>query len=264
MKPTTFSPDFIRHHRLIAGMPKWAAESAEMAALSEDIRERGIDQPLVVCTTEDGVEEPGYLFLLDGRHRLQGAMLAGLTEVPVIYRDEADAVAIIFSSITQRRHFGKGALAYLLYPVMAADAPTHGGDRKSKSTESTLILDLCVRAGFSRDLYFQAKGVHEVFAKRDDLRSEYESRILAGEIGLGACLAGLAGKQATEGKSRNDRPPELLLRAGLSDLRKRAELWDRLDEEARKAVAYDAADTVLAMPEDVRATIIKVLRNAAK
>lgn len=251
-------------HRLIQGMPIWADNSPEMAALVEDVRERGIDQPVIVCRTEDAGETPGYKYLLDGRHRHRAATLAGLDKIPFIERDEDDALGIIFSSITQRRHFGKGALAYLLYPVMSAKAPGHGGDRKSKLTESTLILDLCVRAGFSRDLYFQAKALHEAFAKRADLREDLEPRILVGDIGLGACLAGIAGKDATEGKTRTDRAPEQLIFDGFADLKTRFSRWEKIEPQARRAIAHEAADVFTHLPEEVQDAVLKALRAARK
>jgi ParB-like nuclease domain len=274
MKTILISPDQIKWHHLIQDMPCWTTASPEMSALVEDIQERGIDQPLIVCETEgcEGADDTYYL--LDGRHRHRGAQAAGLDKVPVIVRPEEDAVGIIFSSITQRRHFGKGALAYLLYPVMCADAMSHGGDRRSKSTqstlkkkpalESTLILDLCVRAGFSRDLYFQAKSLHQAFGKRPDLREEYEPRILAGEIGLGACLAGLAGKEATHGGNRNDRPPEQLVFDTFTDLRNRFSRWEKIEPTHRKAICHEAADTVLALPHEVQESILKALRASRK
>jgi hypothetical protein len=274
MKTTTLSPDLIQWHRLIQGMPRWADNSPEMAALSEDVKERGIDQPLIVCRCQDGAESPGWYYLLDGRHRHRASILSGLTAVPVVERQEEDAVGIIFSSITQRRHYGKGALAYLLYPVMAAQAVPNGGDRRSKSTqstlkkseltESTLILDLCIRAGFSRDLYFQAKSLHQAFDARPDLRDDYEPRILTGEIGLGACIAGLAGKEATGGSSRNDRPPEQLVFDTFSDLRNRFSRWEKIEPTQRKAICHEAADTVLSLPNEVQESILKALRAARK
>lgn len=264
MKTINIPPDQIQWHRLIQGMPCWAENSPEMSALTEDVTERGIDQPLIVCQTQDGGEVPGFYFLLDGRHRHRAASLGGLDKVPVVVRDEADAVGIVFSSITQRRHYGKGALAYLLYPVMCASAPEGPGRPKKSSIESTIILDLCVRAGFSRDLYFQAKSVHQAFEKRPDLREEYEARILAGEIGLGACVAGLAGKEATAGGSRNDRPPEQLVFDTFTDLRNRFSRWEKIEPTHRKAICHEAADTVLALPAEVQESILKALRAARK
>jgi hypothetical protein len=267
MKPILqHSPDFIQWHNLIRSMPRWADESPEMAALVEDVRERGIDQPLIVCLTDGGGETPGDYYLLDGRHRHRAAILAGLTSVPVVERDESEALGIVLNSITQRRHFSKGALAYLCYPVLEAAALPHGGDRKSKSTQSTLIdtETLCSRSGFGRDLYFQARRVHEVFARRPDLREEYEPRILSGDMGLGACVAGLAGKESTEGTKRQDRPPEKLLIDGFQAIETRFRAWDKLEGSARRDVADRAVETILSLPDEVQDTLLRALRAARK
>lgn len=260
MKTINLSPDQIQWHELIQDMPCWAANSPEMSALIEDIQERGIDQPLIVCQ----VDGDDMYSLLDGRHRHRAAQQAGLDQVPVIVRAEEDALGIIFSSITQRRHFGKGALAYLLYPVMCASAVPNGGHRKAQLIESTVVLDLCVRAGFSRDLYFQAKTLHQAFDKRPDLREEYEPRILAGEIGLGACIAGLAGKEATAGNARNDRAPEQLVFDTFTDLRTRFSRWEKIEPSQRKAICHEAADTILTLPGEVQDSILRALRAARK
>ena len=140
----------------------------------------------------------------------------------------------------------------------------NGGHRKAQLTESTVVLDLCVRAGFSRDLYFQAKSLHQEFEKRPDLREEYEPRILTGEIGLGACIAGLAGKEATHGGNRNDRPPEQLVFDTFTDLRTRFSRWEKIEPSQRKAICHEAADTVLSLPNEVQESILKALRAARK
>jgi hypothetical protein len=262
------SPDFIQWHSLIRTMPRWADESPEMAALVADIQERGIDQPLIVCRTDDGAEVPGDFFLLDGRHRHRAAILAGLTQVPIIERDESEALGIVLGSITQRRHFSKGALAYLCYPVIeAAAVPKENYLKKGpKSIQSTTgnVEELCARSGFSRDLYFQARKVHEAFARRPDLREEYEPRILSGEMGLGACVAGLAGKESTEGAKRQDRPPEQLLFDGFAAISVRFRAWDKLEGSTRRAVADRAVETILALPDEVQDSLLRALRAARK
>ena len=271
MKTILISPDQIQWHELIQDMPCWASTSPEMSALAEDIQERGIDQPLIVCQ----VDGDDMYSLLDGRHRHRAAQAAGLGEVPVIVRPEEDAIGIIFSSITQRRHFGKGALAYLLYPVMCANVQPKEknllrGPKSTQSTsgkssiESTIILDLCVRAGFSRDLYFQAKTLHEAFDKRPDLREDYEPRILTGEIGLGACIAGMAGKVSTEGKHRQDSSPKQLIEQAFESIQIRFRFWEKLEVDDRRDVQDRAIETVLQLPEEVQESIARAIRLSRK
>lgn len=255
---STLNVDHISEHPLIAHLPRWDSKSAELTALADDVGAHGIHQPLIVTSEQH--------LLVDGRHRLMAARLAGIPEVPVIFCDEKEVADIVLGTLAHRRHFSKGALAYMSYPVLAAMQTSHGGDRKSKSIQSTLKSAelIAYDLGFGRDLFFQAKQLHEKFAEREDLREEYEPRILAGEIGLGACIAGLAGKQATAGGTRNDRPPEQLVFATFSDLRSRFSRWEKIEPANRKAICHEAADTILALPEEVQESILKALRAARR
>jgi hypothetical protein len=262
----TIPIDHILFHRLVQGLPGLMPEdSREFAALSDDIADRGIDQPLIVTALENGGGSPGYVYLVDGRNRFKAARAAGLSEVTVEEVEEVDAPGIILATLIHRRHYGKGALAYLAYPLAAK--PGHGGDRKSKSTQSTLISveEIAIRLGFSRDLFFQAGKVWEVFGRRPDLREKFEPRILSGEIGLGACVAGLASSEATTGSDRQDRSPYQLITDTFSALNKRFDQrWEKLEGSARLAVQEEAASAVLAWPEEVQQAIAKAIKAGGR
>lgn len=265
--PTHHPTDAILEHTLLAGVPRWSDGSPELRALAEDIEARGIDQPLIVTTTDaDGTKQAGTYFLLDGRHRLAAARQAGLAKVPVVLRDDADPAGIVLGTLTQRRHFNKGALAYLCFPVLEATAAAHGGNRRSKSTESTLIgvEDIATRCGFGRDLYFQAKKAHEIFRRRPDLREHFEPLILTGQVGLGAAIAGCAGQEATKGQGRQVQPPEQLLFAAFEAVTVRFRSWDKLEGTARREVADRAIETVLALPPEVQESIGRALRASRR
>lgn len=176
-------------HPLVETMPRWADDSAELRALAQDIGDRGIDQPIIVCSTVNG-QEDGFLYVIDGRHRHMGAKRAKLAEVPVIVVPEADAPEIITQSIVQRRHYTKGALAYMLAPMLEAthqaaaqrrfknlipDAANRGksfvsASETRKPTQSGYgkFEDFVRSLGFSDDLLRQARAVRTHFAKSDD------------------------------------------------------------------------------------------------
>lgn len=247
-KPTTLPIESIAESELLQRLPGiWSDNSPEMLGLAEDVLAHGIHEPLVVMETDhDGSDYPGYVFLIDGRHRLQAARLAGLTEVPVIYRPAEEAADIILSTLVHRRHYSKGALAYLSYPIVADKLKnaTHGGARRSRPTESVLnTLDsVAASLGLSSDTLLQARGVHDMFRRSPSLKEEFEPRILSGEIGLGACLAGLRGKETTEG-GRRSAPDYLginakgeicgLLPKSLVTMSNGFQTWGDLDAEAR-------------------------------
>lgn len=264
--PTHHPTDAILEHALLSGVPRWSDGSAELRALADDIAARGIDQPLIVTTRDaDGSTDRGTYFLLDGRHRLAAACLAGIAKVPVVVRDDADPTGIVLGTLTQRRHFNKGALAYLCYPVLEATAADGPGRPKKLSIQSTIsVPDLCDRCGFGRDLYFQAAKAHEIFRRRPDLREHFEPLILTGQVGLGAAIAGCAGQEATAGKSRNTQPPEQLLLAGFEAIEVRFRAWGRLEGSARRAVTDRAIETVMGLPPEVQESIARALRAARR
>lgn len=244
-KPTTLPIESIAESELLQRLPGiWSDNSPEMLGLAEDVLAHGIHEPLVVMETDhDGEGHPGYVFLIDGRHRLQAARLAGFSEVPVIYRPAEEAADIILSTLIHRRHYLKGALAYLSYPIVASKLQQGAGRPKKLPTQSVISLDsLAASLGLSSDTLLQARGVHDMFRRSPSLKEEFEPRILSGEIGLGACLAGLRGKETTEG-GRRSAPDYLginakgeicgLLPKSLVTMSNGFQTWGDLDAEAR-------------------------------
>jgi hypothetical protein len=199
--------------------------------------------------------------LVDGRHRLAAARAAGLAKVPCIVRAENEAVGIILHSLVDRRHLSKSAQAYLCYPVLAANHSTHGGARRSTSIESTLksAEALGAKLGFSRDLFFQARAVHERFASRPDLRERFEPSIMEG-AGLGAVLAGMAGQEATLKKPKRVTAPEQLLFDSFRDISIRFERWDHIPPPKRREVAARFCDMATALPYEVQAEVAATLQ----
>jgi hypothetical protein len=252
-------PKTLSVHELLADVPCWTDGSEDMQSLAADIAARGIDQPIIVTQGD------GAFLVIDGRHRLRAACLAGLSEVPVVVRDEGQALEIILGSLTQRRHFNKGALAYLCYPVLEAATHASSGRPQKSSPQATISAEeACARFGFSRDSYFRAAKAHEIFRRRPDLREHFEPLILTGQVGLGAAIAGCAGHDATKGQARNTQPPEQLLLAGFEVIEVRFRAWDKLEGTARRVVTDRAIETVMGLPEEVQESIARALRAARR
>ncbi len=66
--------------------PRTKFDQADLEELAESIKEVGIIQPIVVRKDETGYE------IIAGERRYQASKLAGLSEVPVVVRDETDDV----------------------------------------------------------------------------------------------------------------------------------------------------------------------------
>lgn len=250
------SADDLTVHPILENVPMMDDTSADWAALVLDISERGIDQPVIIDEQDR---------IMDGRHRWAAGQQAGV-DIPCVVKPSAAAGDIVLHSLLNRRHYNKGAMAYVSYPVIAALVPQHGGNRKSKSTESTLKSadDLCDSLGFSRDLFFQAKQLHEAFANRPDLRAKFEGKILGGEIGLGACLAGIAGKESTERQPRKDRPAFELLGEAVEQMELRFAYWPKLEGSKRTQIVNRVVGSVLKWPDDIKEEIQSALSAANK
>ena len=251
----------ISFHPLIQSLPRWADDSEDLLGLAADIRERGIDQPLICSRTSGGKGETGVLYLLDGRHRFFGAQMGGLKAVPVIVRQETEAQGIVLNSLAQRRHYTKGALAYLSYPVIVGSVYQGPGQPKKESSIQSTILQsaeaIAAKLGFGRDLFFQARDLHKRFAKSPALREEFEPRVLTGEIGLGACIAGIAGKEATDGKQRPQYEMQELLSQAFRTVSIRVKReWEKIPAAARLAVAQKTVEEICEWPED----LLKVIK----
>lgn len=261
-------PSLIKFHSLVRDMPRWEDDSQEMQSLVADVKVRGIDQALIVTKTDRGVEAPGYYFLIDGRHRLIGGRFAELKKVPVIVRDEKDAVDVILGSLVHRRHFtSKGALAYLSYPVIADAVEKNkskraGNFRKTELPPVRLTAEeMCERLGFGHDLYLQAKQVHEIFDKDPGYKELKEQHVLSGESGLGAVIAGFAGRASTAGKAKPDSNYLCLAENGkltglmpkaLISLRNGFKSWSKLDFAARGKLKEEWETLLESLPEDLR------------
>ena len=83
---------YIPHAELHAfkGHPFLVRDDDAMKSLVESVKDRGVDQPAIVCPREDG----GYE-LVAGHRRQQAAVLAGYANIPCIVRNMTDDEAIL-------------------------------------------------------------------------------------------------------------------------------------------------------------------------
>lgn len=264
----------IAFHPLIQILPRWADDSEDLLALAADIRERGIDQPLICSRTSGGKGESGVLYLLDGRHRFFGAQMGGLKSVPVIVRQEEEAQSIVLNSLAQRRHYTKGALAYLSYPVISGTVYKQPGrPKKELPTELAIISggkisceQAAAKLGFSRELFRQAGDLHERFAEHPELKQQFEPRLLSGEIGLGHCIAGIGGKIATDGKEIGQTVmTELLADAFKSVVIRVKRDWQKITHTDRLGLAKSTVELIVQKwPGELHESLYEALKEKLK
>lgn len=259
---TTRDPRELTIHPAAKLQPEWAEDDARFERLVEDVRDRGITVPIIV-DKEDRV--------VDGRHRRRAAARLQLAEVPVTVCEPDEVASIILATLIQRRHFTPGQIAYLAFPAfesayeesrrrrMAALKRDPNGLKPAKTVEA-----LAEEIGVSRDLFLQAAKVHAIFAKDQEAWQLFEPRILDPDrpAGLGAIIAGIAGRNATVEQARPE-PKQLDLFLDVwSTLKTRFKTWEKADEKTRRDVFAPAiVETVKAMPADLRQALRKAIDN---
>jgi hypothetical protein len=216
--------------------------------------------------------------VVDGETRRQGAIAAGLDDVPVEFVDDGEVNTIIYREMLLRRNLTKGALAYLVVRTGILDGAFQEACQRQKavlkkgqvlrndSVVTGTIEEVAAGMGLSRDLLFQARKVLAIFADDDAYRVDIEPKIIAGEVGLGAVIAGHAGRKTTAGVERIDRPQEILFKTGLRTLFLRAWRWpDRSQMRvAVRAEIEQVEPEQLELVEEVAQTIKQCVSQRRK
>lgn len=226
-------------HQILTSTPELPEASAEFQALLNDIRDRGVDNPLLV--TESGE-------ILDGKHRHKAAMRLGVESLPCVIRDAGDARTIVVQSLVQRRHYSKGALAFAVLPYFeqmrmealrrrdrvhcknlgipdsdCSDSPVvplsgttgdglensiNSWGNKGRRTSEVIAEYIGVGTTVVKDAQALHDALMDLRSKHDDTAKalewtrEIEEKLYSGHYGLGGAMTDLAGKRATKGKHR--------------------------------------------------------------
>ena len=264
----------LRLHPDLLAVPSWETEE-EFQQLCDSIYDDGVITPLLVHLTGEMDLETGaeWAEIVDGRHRFAAYLeteCTGRHSLPCVVT-ERPVNEIIIRTLVERRHASKGTRAYLVWPLIAPlirpagrpviKSPTESAKYKLPTESELKLPDLAGRYGFSVDLFDQARRLHEIFATRKDLKADLEPGILSGDIGLGAALAGIAGKTATENTTREDAPHRVLLERGFKALSTRfaPAKWEAMPDPDKAVAANAAVDCVLAWPAEVQDRLRKAL-----
>ena len=107
-------------HRLAKSIPLPAVDAPEREALRASIELHGIREPLFITPHDE---------IVNGRMRFEDGRKVGLTEFPCVVCPDADAAVIIVESLVARRHYTKGARAYLLAHLLEEAAEANKATR---------------------------------------------------------------------------------------------------------------------------------------
>lgn len=261
--PVFLNPRKLRPHPARAMMPEMPVETIKASAFLADVENHGIHQPVLVDSLHRYV---------DGERRVVAAVGLELDEVACVVLDDNAIVSTILSNLVQRRHLTKSALAYSVFPLLEPaleearqykldclkkgdNAPVvHSVDYGAKTAE-----ELAAQIGFSRAFFFYAAEVHKHCAQDETLRKAIEESLFINRVGLGAIVAGLAGRSATKDQPRPETKQLILFQDGFNTLTKRFKYWESFTPAERKEAAKAAQSAILEMPEDLQEVIRKSL-----
>lgn len=232
-------------HPALKDLPEWADDDPQFEVFCRDIHERGFDYPLKVTAKNQ---------VVDGRHRLRAAKRLKLETVPVDVVQDKDVPRLVLHYINQRRHYSKGALAYMAVPLL------HGTTQSQELFASGF--------GISRALLQQAIEVRQIFSDNgkpgEEYRTDVEPRILSGEVGLGAVIAGWAGRQATKGLAKKQTTQLQLWDRSLSTFQKRFASWDKFDVGAKNTVVAKFQTVFEEMPHELLLKLSQKISHEVK
>lgn len=254
-------------HPAAALIPMPPDDDSTSLAMVRSVGEFGVLAALKVCAGR----------VVKGRLRLRSAKACGLTEVPVEEVEEKDVASIILHSLCVRRHLTKSALAYLGYPLMepalaesrrrrTENLRNHVNPSKPRSYPQGTFGsagDLAEHLGVGRKLFFEACEIHKKFAQHPKLRSEWEPKILSGEMGLGQVQQAISGKiAANEGKTTPKGDANQLMLALFDTAKVRFDRWEKLERSQRdKAVEKFETEFLPSLPQELLAAAEKFLEN---
>jgi gas vesicle protein len=266
MSPTPMTqshrdPQELKLHPLLKHQPgEWDEEDPRFKAFVIDIQTHGIQDPVII--TAEGL-------IADGRRRWRAAKRLQLVSIPCRVCDDHEVPEIIVRTLSQRQHYTKGQLAYIL--AQRLDEAFESARRRmlmgTKGEPSKLSFeglstpdDYAATIGVSVQYLRQARKIHELFA--DDkkrklngedgrktepltLRDFYEPQILDPDkpIGLGGVIAGIAsiidaekkGKPHKGGKPDDQNRQIELFNKVVADELNRWEYWQKFDPETKAA-----------------------------
>lgn len=257
-------------HPAIADDPRLAPKDPRYLAMQAAWDEQGGCPP--IYATAGGQ-------IVDGRHRYWWLQKTEAEEAPVIEVTEDEVPTVILGALAGRNHTTKGQRAYLAVPKLDAAFKAAQDRRvailnsggKAKLPVIPTPDDLAERLGVGRELLYQAKRLHEVFAEGKEgkaLRKEWEPKILDGEepLGLGAALQGIGGQRSTKGAPKKPARNSALRNfiVGWKNLSKPAAHWEKWDDETRELAVDGLRDAVAKLPEPVLGAVVAAVRVARK
>ncbi len=261
------------HHGDKARLEMVDGLAADWAAWVDELRENGVREPLKVVPHGAGYR------VIEGRHRLTGALAAGLDAVPCEIVAEGMLLALAEGTVRGRRHWTKSQRAFfavIMHPEVA-DEGRHGGARKATRTECGLKSRtecgvsneaIATRYGVSLRLVELAVELYRLLETYPKFRDRIEPSLwggasLAGLVqGLRALIDGDGGEAGGAGSTVLRHPPMKVASAWASE-KAHAANWARLTDEQREILTRKLEIETAQMPADYLAWKLEILNRLA-
>lgn len=257
--------------------------AGDLAALVESVREHGVRDAIQICRRPDDTPRllgsPEIWWIVDGRNRWLAACQVGVKYIPVVRVRTDDAPEIIASAVSHRRHYTKGATAYLaclMHPEVALD-----GDKRKKANQ---FCGPALNAGPVKPSVLSAGGIAQKFSvslrileqaselyrlldgEGKPFRDDAEANIWAG-CGLGGVKAGVDFLIANGTESAKPDPKAIAAAAAWQNYRRASKSvgelwssWDALDATQRETAMSGLKDWFSGAPLVARAALESALK----
>ncbi len=134
---------------------------SELAELAEDIKENGLNEPLVVAKVDD------QLMLIDGRNRLAACKLVGVTPTYRIIEADAEKLkSLVWSWNGPRRHLSSSQKA-MSYAMLYPDGEKGGRGKKLLQNCNSLELSPTEKGNISRARFILKNDLEKAELVRD-------------------------------------------------------------------------------------------------
>jgi len=271
-------------HPFLADSPMLAEHHPDVRNLMAAMAEEGLgEHPIII---NDGNQ------IMDGRHRAMAARLLKWEEIPVILKPETKAEEIIFHALMARRHMMKWQIAYSIAPVIErhvekgitkrsvnlkvgknANVSPKSANCAFRETGSELTLFI-EQAGICKDTWRRVKEVRSRFAKRPDLKAQYEPRMflpdsdpqaisLEGVMKAIGAIDTYQGEHAPDLKAKRGQYDRLALEY-MKKANAQLEFWDKLGDPQKDSFTEEAVKAVMVWPIEIKRELYKSLERQMK
>lgn len=281
--PTVTVPiETLRAHPALKLLPTQAKDSDALIPLADHIQEHGFPDSIKITADHQIVD-------LDSHDRWLAARRYAIANVPCQIVPDDAVYATLIGNLVLRRHYTKGALAYLIFPLLnyckeenQARSLANLKNRRNPLVQSSAsqrhstesLPKIAERYGIARNVFQFAEELHRIFNKAAadrslwlasnpsfddnhpdcpaDLRAEWEPRILdpVHPIGLGAVFAGMEGIK-TRGLGRAECKHLKLFLKGWKTLGLRAGWWKELSRREKEQLIEQIQPDIEAIPDDL-------------